>query len=181
MAKIGVRKMFYAKYSADDTYTGGKQFGKISSFNFTPNASNVKDYGDDVVAEVFNELQGGTLSIEANQLMIDEKATLLGHEYASGTGMVVKADDEAPYFGVGAIGVEVSGGSKIFVAKWFHKLMFREPNDENSTKQETVSPAHTSIEADVVPQEDYKISSVQTFDDENAAVAWIKTKACISP
>ena len=181
MAKIGVRKMFYAKYSADDTYTGGKQFGKISSFNFTPTASNVKDYGDDVVAEVFNELQGGTISIEANQLTLAEKADLLGHEYAAATGMVVKADDEAPYVGVGAIGVEVSGGSKIYVAKWYNKLMFHEPNDENSTKQESVSPAHTTIEADVVPQDDYTITSAQTFDDEDDAVAWIKTKACISP
>lgn len=179
MAKIGVRKMFYAIYSADDTYTSGAQFGKISTFNFTPTTSSVKDYGDDVVAEVSNEMSGGTLSIEANQLTLAEKATLLGHTYNSSTGIVIKADDQAPYVGVGAIAVEVSGGTKAYVAKWYKKLMFHEPNDENSTKQENVSFAHTTIEADVVPQSDYKISIAKSFSAEADAVAWIKTQANI--
>ena len=52
MAKIGVRKMFYAKWTADDTYTDGARFSKISTFNYTPTNSSVMDYGDDVVAEV---------------------------------------------------------------------------------------------------------------------------------
>ena len=90
MAKIGVRKMFYAKYVSDGVYSDGAQFGKISSFNYTPTVSSVKDYGDDVVAEVSNEQSGGTLAIEANQLSILERAYLLGHELSDGV-MVVKA------------------------------------------------------------------------------------------
>ena len=42
MAKIGVRKAFYVKYTEDGTYTGGAQFGKISNFNLTPPTSSVK-------------------------------------------------------------------------------------------------------------------------------------------
>ena len=175
MAKIGVRKMFYAVYSADGTYTGGAQFGKISSFNFTPTTSNVKDYGDDVVAEVANEMSGGTLSIEANQLTLSERATLLGHTYSSADGLVVKADDQAPYVGVGAIAVEMVSGTKAYVGKVYHKLMFKEPNDENATKQENVAFAHTTLEADVVPQTDYTISAAQSFETEAAAVTWIKS------
>ena len=180
MAKIGVRKMFYAKYDSDGVYTGGKQFGKISSFNFAPTVSNVKDYGDDVVAEVFNETTGGKLSIEANQLTLEERATLLGHTYSQQDGMIVNAEDVADYFGVGAIGVERQAGTTIYVAKWYKKLMFTEPNDDNSTKQENVSPAHTTIEADVLPQENYDISHVQTFASEADAVAWLQAKACIT-
>ena len=180
MAKIGVRKMFYAKYTADDTYTDGAQFGKISSFNFTPTVSSVKDYGDDVVAEVANEMSGGTISIEANQLTLEERAYLLGHTYSAETGLLVKADDVAPYVGVGAIGVELVSGAKAFVAKWYKKLTFHEPNDENATKQENVSFAHTTIEADVVPQENYDVSITKVFDTEAAAVTWIKTQADIS-
>lgn len=174
MAKIGVRKMFYAKYTSDGVYTTGAQFGKISSFNFTPTLSSVKDYGDDVVAEVSNEMSGGTLSIEANQLTLEEKAYLLGHTYSSADGLTVKADDAAPYVGVGAIAVELVSGTKAYVGKVYHKLMFKEPNDENATKQENVSFSHTTIEADVVPQTDYTISQAQTFDTEAAAVTWIK-------
>lgn len=176
MAKIGVRKMFYAIFSADDTYTGCKKFGKISTFNFTPTSSNVKDYGDDVVAEVSNELQGGTLSIEANQLTLEERGTLLGHDYTNGV-LTVAADDQAPYVGVGAIAVELASGVKQYAAKWYNKLMFREPNDENSTKQENVSFAHTTIEADVIPQDDYTISAGQVFETEKAAETWIRTQA----
>lgn len=179
MAKIGVRKMFYAKYTSDGVYTDGAQFGKISSFNFTPTVSSVKDYGDDVVAEIANELTGGTLSIEANQLTLEEKAYLLGHTYTAQDGLLINADDAAPYVGVGAIAVEMVGGVKKFVAKWYKKLMFKEPNDENATKQENVSFAHTSIEADVAPQENKDISHVQAFDSEAAAVTWLKAKANI--
>ena len=179
MAKIGVRKMFYAKYVSDGVYSDGAQFGKISSFNYTPTVSSVKDYGDDVVAEVSNEQSGGTLAIEANQLSILERAYLLGHELSDGV-MVVKADDAAPYVGVGALGVELVSGVKKFVAKWYKKLMFKEPNDENATKQENTSFAHTSLEADVVPQTDYAISETKVFDSETAAVNWLKAKANIS-
>ena len=181
MAKIGVRKMFYAKWTADDTYTDGAQFGKISSFNFTPTTSSVKDYGDDVVAEVANEMSGGTLSIEANQITLEEKAFLLGHTYSTENGLVVKADDQAPYVGVGAMAVEIASGIKAYVAKWYKKLMFHEPNDENSTKQENIAFAHTTIEADVVPQDgDYGISVTKSFPSEAAALAWLQEQAGIN-
>lgn len=179
MAKIGVRKMFYAKYVSDGVYSDGAQFGKISSFNFTPTVSSVKDYGDDVIAEIANELTGGTIAIEANQLSLVEKAYLLGHSYDAETGLLVNADDSAPYVGVGAIAVEMVGGAKAYVAKWYKKLMFKEPNDENTTKQENVSFAHTSIEADVAPQENHDVSQTKSFSTESAAVAWLKALAGI--
>lgn len=180
MAKIGVRKMFYAKWTADDTYTDGAQFGKISTFNYTPTNSSVKDYGDDVVAEVANETSGGTLSVEANQITLEEKAFFLGHTYSAESGLVVKADDQAPYVGVGAVSVEKASGVTQYVGKWYKKLMFHEPNDENATKQENVAFAHTTIEADVVPQEDYAISVTKLFTTEAAAVAWLRSQAGIS-
>ena len=179
MAKIGVRKMFYAKWTADDTYTDGAQFGKISTFNYTPTNSSVKDYGDDVVAEVANETSGGTLSVEANQITLEEKAFFLGHTYSAESGLVVKADDQAPYVGVGAIAVEQNSGTKAYVAKWYKKLMFHEPNDENTTKQENVAFAHTTIEADVVPQGDYAISVTKSFATEAAAITWLQGLAGI--
>lgn len=179
MAKIGVRKMFYAKYVTDGLYENGAQFGKISSFNFSPAISSVKDYGDDVVSEISNETTGGTLSIEANQLSLAERAFLLGHAYDAATGLIVNADDSAPYVGVGAISVELIGGVKAYVAKWYKKLMFKEPSDENTTKQETISFSHSTIEADVAPQENKDISHVQTFASEAAAVTWLKARACI--
>ena len=178
MAKIGVRKAFYAIWSANNTYTSGAAFGKISAFNFTPTTSSVKDYGDDVVAEVSNEMSGGTLSVEANQLTLAERAALLGHTYSAETGLVVKADDTAPYVGFGAMAVEIASGTKQYVGKWFKKLMFREPNDENATKQENIAFAHTTIEADVVPQDgDYGVSITQTFATEAAALTWLQTQA----
>ena len=180
MAKIGVRKAFYAKYTADGTYTGGAQFGKISSFNFTPTISSVKDYGDDAVSEVSNEMSGGTLSIEANQLTLQERAFLLGHTYTEQDGLLVNANDTAPYVGFGAMSVEQVSGVKSYVAKWYKKLMFKEPNDENSTKQENVSFQHTTIESDVVPQENYDISITKSFATEAEAVTFLKTQAGIS-
>lgn len=180
MAKIGVRKGYYAKYSADGSYTEGAAFGKLSAFNFAPTTSSVKDYGDDVVADVSNELSGGTLSIEANQLTLEEKAYLLGHTYSSSTGLLVNANDSAPYVGFGAIAVEISSGTKAYVAKWYKKLMFKEPNDDNATKQESVSFAHTTIEADVVPQTNYDVSITQSFTTEAEAITWLQTQAGIS-
>ena len=59
-------------------------------------------------------------------------------------------DDEAPYVGVGAIG---KSGSK-WRAKFYKKVLFAEPNDENATKQENTSFGHITLEGDAVPLDD---------------------------
>ena len=92
----------------------------------------------------------------------------------------MNANDTAPYVGFGAMSVEQSSGTKAYVAKWYKKLMFKEPNDENSTKQENVSFAHTTIEADVIPQENYDVSITKSFESEAEAVTFLKTQAGIS-
>ena len=150
MAKKGIRYcVFGERNEADGTYSNGAYLSPVVNFTGTPNNSNVKDYGDDRCVEVANETIGGTLSIELNN---DDKqifALVLGHTLTDGE-VVYSTDDQAPYVGVGAIGKSGAEWRAIF----YPKVLFAEPTDENTTKQESTTFGHITLEGDIVPLED---------------------------
>lgn len=169
MAKKGIRyAVFGILNESTKTYTGGKYLSPVAAFNGTPNNSNVKDYGDDRCVEVANETVGGTLSIEFNNDDLEIGAMLLGHTLTDGE-MVYSTDDVAPYVGVGAIG---RSGSK-WRAKFYKKVIFSEPNDENSTKQESTTFNHFTTEGEIVPLDDGTWKQEKEFDTLEEAKAYL--------
>lgn len=160
MAKKGIRyAVFGVLNEQSGTYTGGKYLSPVAAFNGTPNNSNVKDYGDDRCVEVANETVGGTLSVELNNDDLEIGEMLLGHTLTDGE-MVYSTDDVAPYVGVGAVG---KSGSK-WRAKFYKKVLFAEPNDENATKQESTAFGHLTMEGDIIPLEDGTWKQEKEFD-----------------
>ena len=161
MAKKGIRyAVFGIRDEATGTYSGGKNLSPVAAFNGTPNNSNVKDYGDDHCVEVANETVGGTLSVELNNDDLEIGEMLLGHTLTDGE-MVYSSDDVAPYVGVGAIG---KSGSK-WRAKFYKKVLFAEPNDENATRQESTTFNHYTLEGDIVPLDDGTWKVEKEFDN----------------
>ncbi len=182
MSKIGIRKVFFGTWTADDTYTGGKQMSTVAGFNGTPNNSDVSDYGDDRAVETDKSISSIGLSIEYNELTLEEKAAMFGHTVDSQTNeMVVSSNDAAPYIGIGAIGVSLRNGVKKYVVKFYHKAQFSEPNDENATKAESTTFGHETAEGTAIPQENGKIKTVAEFDTEAEAVTKMKALLGITP
>ena len=170
MAKKGIRYAVFGKLNTAETaYTDGKYLSPVVNFNGTPNNNSVKDYGDDSTVEVATETTGATLSIELNYDDTDIYQMLLGHTVASDM-ITYSIDDEAPFVGVGAVGYR-SGGGKKWRAKFYTKVKFQEPNDENTTKEEGMTFNHITLEGECVPN----AAGVWKIDKEFSSLAEAKT------
>ena len=181
MSKTGIKKVYYGTWTADGKYTEGKRLSTVAAFNGNPNSNDASDYGDNRMVETDKSVTGGTISLEVNELTLEEKSFFLGHKLdASNKELVYNADDVAPYVGIGAIGTSKRDGKAVYVGKFYAKCQFGEPNDENSTKQESTSFAHDSIEGSILMPESGNWKYEQTFDTETEAETWLKKKVGIT-
>lgn len=181
MAKTGIKKVYVGKWSAEGTYSEGKKLGTTAGFNGNPNANDAVDYGDNGAQETDKSVTGGTVSLEQNELTLEEKSMLLGHALdESKKELVYNVNDVAPYVGIGAIGTSRRSGTNVFVGKFYKKVQFGEPNDENSTKQETTTFGHDSIEGTILIPEDGIWKEEGEFGKESEAEAWLKKKVGIT-
>lgn len=161
MAKKGIRYAVFGLWQEGGTYKDGKYLSPVASFNGSPTKSNVKDFGDDRIVETDNAVTGGTLSVELNNDDDELYTFLLGHEAAKEGGEIIhNADDTAPFVGVGAIG---QSGNK-WVVKFYNKVQFSEPNDDNSTRQENTTFNHVTLEGEILIPEDGNWKRRKTFD-----------------
>lgn len=170
MSKTGIEYAVFGKLQEDGTYTNGKYLSPTAGFNGTPTKSNVKDYGDNRVVATDNSVTGGTLSVELNDDTDELYTYLLGHTASEEEGEIVyDVNDVAPFVGVGAIGR--SDGK--YVAKFYNKVQFSEPTDENSTKQENTTFNHVTLEGEIIVPEDGKWKRRKTFDTLADAKAYL--------
>ena len=156
----------------------------VVTFNGAFNSSNSKDYGDDRVVDTEVEFTGGTLSIELNNdrnrlYNMLFKARLDGDpsdtpeiitDANDDTGEIeFREDDITPFVGVGVIGR--SGNN--WVAKWYPLVKFRMPNDDNATKQETVTFGHITVEGDIFQNRHGIWKKQKACDSLQSAKAWL--------
>lgn len=190
MAKIGLEYVAVGKLSsaattaANAAYTDSKYMGTSAGLNGNVTNNDVKDYGDDKTVETDTSFQGGTLSWEKNDLTDEDYAYLLGHTYDSTSKEVLSnADDIPPFVGVGVVGKSKRNGEYIYIAKLYIKVQFHEPNDENSTKQESTTFAHETIEGNIFQLQNGDWKSQKTFSGATAladAKSWISDKLDIT-
>jgi hypothetical protein len=187
MAKKGIRYAVFATRTVTTSgstvtvsYTGGKTLSPVAAYNGTVNKTDAKDYGDDVVVDVDKVVTGGTLSVELNNDEDEIYTMLLGHTKSTNE-IEYKDSDQAPFVGTGAIG---QSGAK-WKARWYPKVQFSEPNDENTTRQENVTFGHVTLEGEILIPNDggdddglWKVTEV--FDTFTAAKTWLDGKAGIS-
>jgi phi13 family phage major tail protein len=183
MAKKGIRYAVFATATiaanGTITYANGKYISPVVGFNGAMNKASGKDYGDDRIVDTENSVTGGTLTVELNNDEDDIYTYLLGHTKATGGAsntITYNIDDVAPKVGVGALG---KSGDK-WVAKWYALVQFSEPNDDNSTKTESVTFQHVTLEGEILIPEDGNWKEREVFDTEAAAKNWLNGKAGIT-
>lgn len=148
-----------------ENYSGAKEIGTLVTFNGTPNNVSVDDYGDNGVVESNRSVNQIALSMEMNELAGKEYADLCGHTYDEETKKVtVKTTDNAPYVGIGAIGNSERKGRAVYVLKFYPKMQFSDPTDENSTETETKEYKHSTVEGTGMPNKEKVLKVEQEFD-----------------
>lgn len=187
MAKVGFEYIAAALLDLDKslsaataTYTDGREIGPAANVNGTPSVSDVKDYGDDNIQETDTSVTGGTLSLELNEPTLENEAWILGHTYDTTKGMIRNANNVAPYIGLGFVGKSKRKNVLVYRAKIYLKTQFKEPTDDNATKQESTTFNHTTMEGNLfqLKNGDWKVE--KEFDTLDDAKKFVNTTLSIT-
>lgn len=164
MSKVGIQCVKYSKLE-NGKYSGAKDISTLVTFNGTPNKVEVEDYGDNKAVESVKMVNKIELSMELNDIAGDVYADLCGHTYDTDTKKItIKTTDNSPYVGLGAIGNSTRSGKDVFVLKFYTKMQFSEPTDENSTETETIEFKHVTLEGTGYPDDSNTLKLEQEFD-----------------
>lgn len=177
MAKIGLTNFRYSVLTeaADGTpsYDGAKTPAKAVSCSVSVDNNDAKLYADDTLAESDTSFAGGTVTMGIDEDDLTTMAALLGHTITDGE-MVRKADDAAPYVGLGRIVTKMVGGAYKYKVEFIYKVKFSEPSQEDTTKGESVEFGTTEIEGVLAALANGDWSIAKTFDTKAAAVSYLE-------
>lgn len=187
MAKIGFEyvvaaelDMSVSKSKETAKYKNARVISPAASVNGSPNTSDVKDYGDDRTVETDVSVTGGTLSLELNEPTMENEAWMLGHEVDVTGGMVRNVNDIPPFLGVGFVGKSKRDGKVVYKSKIYLKSQFKEPSDDNATKQEAITFNHTTLEGNMFQLENGDWKAENEHETLDAAKTAVNTLLCLA-
>lgn len=193
MAKIGLSKPYFAKYSntaGTTTYSGGAAIGKAVelSMELEGQDDNIL-YADNGPAESDNEFGGGSITLKTDDLLPEPMIGILGIKEVPITGndkitttgakwMVFDDEQETPYVGFGAIVKRKINGSVKWSALIYPKIQFQNTGDAATTQGKSIewqTPELTAalLRDDTVYHEWRRLSS--PLDTEAEAEALIRS------
>lgn len=190
MAKIGLSKPYFAKYSntgATVTYSNGALMGKAVSLDISiENADDNILYADNGPAETANTFNGGTATLTTDDLSPTVLMSVLGIAEEAITSEAIQTetpkwynwgDSQAtPYVGFGAVVMVQNNNVVGYQAIVLPKIKFNNPSDTFTTKGETVEFGTPEISATILRDDTTshnwkKLSSVlQTEAEAEAAI-----------
>lgn len=193
MAKIGLSKPYFAKYSntaGTTTYSGGAAIGKAVELSMTLEGQNDSIlYADNGPAESDNEFGGGSITLKTDDLLPEPMIGILGIKEVPITGndkitttgakwMVFDDEQETPYVGFGAIVKRKINGSVKWSALIYPKIQFQNTGDAATTQGKSIewqTPELTAslLRDDTVYHEWRRLSS--PLDTEAEAEALIRS------
>lgn len=172
MSKLGIQCCKYSVMDEDGKYTGPKEGGTLVAYNGSPNKVEAEDWGDNGIVESNKSVNKINLSMELNDLEGEKYAELCGHTYDKEKKLVtVKSTDNAPFVGIGAIGNSERNKKPVFILKFYPKMQFSDPNDDNSTATETKDYKHVTIDGTGYPNDTNVLKIEQEFDSLEEAEA----------
>lgn len=177
MAKIGLSNFRFALAEIRSggnivAYHEARTFGKAISCNVSITSNDAKLFANDVLAESDTSFQSGTVTLGIDNDDLQSIAALLGHEYDSETGEIIRNEnDVAPYVGVGRIVTLMQGGVLRYKVEILFLVKFSEPSEENSTKGESVEFGTTEIEGTISTLAGGQWNTAKYFSDKATAIS----------
>lgn len=169
MSKNGIEYAVFATKNSDGSYTNGRYISPVASYNGNPTVVSGADYGDNRSLDPESYVAGGTLNVEFNRDQDEVYTFLLGHQQSASGEISYNSNDEAPIVGTGAIG-RADGKYK---AMFYKEVQFHEPNDENSTRNNSIQHNHLALEGEIMIPEDGEWKLKKTFDTLAQAKAYL--------
>lgn len=174
MANIGLRKPIAAKKNGNK-YDKKFALGKAVNCEVKVNKAEGELYGDDDVAEKDSIFVSADITIEVTNVPIEFHSALTGHKVDETKKEVVfNKDDMTAEAGLGLIGVEKVDGVRHFVASFFPKTMFSEPDVSLNTKGDSISYGTGTISGKAYADDSGVWKVDHTTDTEAEALAWLE-------
>lgn len=193
MAVIGLRYPVAAPITTETegaaiTYGTGFVIAKAIRANITFTRNDSPLFADDAIAENDTGLTGYDIELETDKLPDTVRVNLLGEIESGEVGAKYyeQTDASAPYVGFGYMRVLRENGVTKYESWWCHKCQFFEPSEETNTKGETIEWGTPTLNATgmgvrIDNTGAIKFRAHQTFATAAEAIAWLKTKANITP
>lgn len=140
--RIGCDHLVYAKMTAEDTVATAPTYGEVvsapgvMSINVNPNGSLETLFADDGPMESASTLGKIEVEIQKNELTVQNKADLLGHEIDAKGALVYGDSDVPPFVAIGFRTLKSNGNYRYC---WLYKGKFAEPEDANETKGDSIN------------------------------------------
>lgn len=187
MAKIGLKKLYYAVLAEDDA-TNGCTYGvkkeivaPIESKISLENAEG-ELYGGDQLVESSSEFVKGTLTLGVTDDDDTIFAELLGNATTEKTlgatqtkynEVIQKSTDIGPYVGIGQIVPKIVNGVKKWKAEFLCKTRFKPYGSESKTKGKSLEYSTPSVEATIFATAKNEYEHHATFDKESDAESYL--------
>lgn len=177
MAKIGLNNFRYSLLTEADgvaTYKGAKSLGKAIECKVSIEKYEAELYADDGLAESDNTFKKGTVTLTTDEDDDTIFSELLGHSLGEDGEMVRKDTDIAPYVGLGRILTKVVNGAYKYKVEFLPKVKFSEPEQEETTKGDSIEFKTPTIEGTVSKLADGTWSKAKTFEDKAEAITYLE-------
>lgn len=180
MAKIGFKYLAWAKMATEPaaavpTYSAGKVIGKAVSSSLAITNAEGKLYADNTIAENISEFSSAMLTMEVDNISLENQADMYGATYAD-SEIKFGATDNAPYGGVGGVQVLSISGTRKYRAYFFPKARAIVADESDNTKTNSISFGTQPLKLDVQPPAFGPWRYVKEFTTEAAAQAYVDTK-----
>ncbi len=199
MADIGLRYAAFAPVSSHTegsaiTYGTGREIGMMISANVAITRNSNRLYANDVVAEEDNSISEAQITINIDDLTLDNEQFMSGtikNTATGGASTYEDADDPAPLGGFGYVRVrsktnqETGITAKSYIATWWYKVRARIEAEAAQTKGQNLEWTTPNIilramGAYIDNTDKLKFRIRQSFDSYAAAKAFIDDFANIT-
>ena len=170
------------------TYGTGFRVGPAVDASMTFNYNDNPDYGDDIIQDNDNGINGYSGTFENNFINADIAAKLYGWRTNTGTGTDVEyeaGDDAAPMLGFGYVRKMINKGVLSYRAFWLHKCQVTPGSYLNAhTKERQTNWQHdvsnlNGVGAYLDSSGTARYFIVKEFGSLTDAAAWLDDKANI--
>ena len=196
MAYIGMRNPKFWPCTGTHTdgtplhYSNPVNIGPAVSANINFEVADNPDYGNDVIIDNDKGVNGYTVTLETNYILMEARAACLGWEpVANGTGPVEYyqvTDSEPPKGGLSFIRVLMMNGARKYEAFFFHQLQFSDGAENASTKEKQIAWNHPTMEGSGIgvyidSSGKAKYFAWMQFNTQADAETWINTMGGYTP
>lgn len=175
MATIGLRDLYYAMITEGtdgvESYGTPLRLAKAISAELSVEKAEATLYADDAVDATESEFVSGELTLDVNDLLPEDLATLLGQTKDADGVVYAGGDDIAPYV---AIGFRAKKPGGMFKYLWLYKVKFSVPDENYQTKADSIEFTTPEIVGTILTREkDGKWkSNYDAKPDDPIAAAW---------